>query len=72
LAQKEFPDLAKRHQEVRRAPTTPVAVTVQLPPLLFRSLADMAAEQGMSVEDLAASIINNWTEQAQQNPGQVQ
>jgi predicted HicB family RNase H-like nuclease len=72
MAQKEFPDLAKRQQEVRGAPAPPVALTVQLSPQQFRSLAEAAAEQGMSVEDYAAWIINQWTVQTEQNPGEVQ
>jgi predicted HicB family RNase H-like nuclease len=45
---------------------------VQLSPQQFRSLAEAAAEQGMSVEDYAAWIINQWTVQTEQNPGEVQ
>lgn len=72
MARNEFPDLAGRQQEVRGAPALPVALTVQLQPQVFRSLADAAAEQGMSVEEYAAWVINRWTAETQQHPGEVQ
>ena len=72
MAKQEFPDLAKRQQEVRGTPATPVALTVQIQPQIYRSLADAAAAQGMSVEDYAAWIINQHTEMVMNQPGEVQ
>jgi predicted HicB family RNase H-like nuclease len=58
----KLPNLAKRQQEVRGTAPLPVALTVQLSPQQFQSLANAAAEQGMSVEDYAAWVINQHTE----------
>jgi hypothetical protein len=72
MKRKVFPDLAKRQQEVKGTPALPVALTVQLSPQQFQSLADAAAEQGMSVEDYAVWMIHQRTAQTAQNPGEVQ
>jgi predicted HicB family RNase H-like nuclease len=71
MAQKEFPDLAKRQQEVRGAPAPPVALTVQLSPQQFCSLVDAAAEQGISVEDYVEWMINQHTDTMKQQPAEI-
>jgi hypothetical protein len=72
MRRKVFPDLAGRRQKVRGAAVTPIALTVQLQTQVYRSLAETAAEQGMSVEDFAAWIINQHTEMIMNQPEEVQ
>lgn len=72
MAREVFPDLAKRQQEVKGTEALPVALRVQLSPHQFQSLAAMAAEQGMSVEDYAAWVINQHTEEGKEASREVQ